>query len=340
MVHKNNMCVIYDSDIKYAVKLMNVINNDKEVPFGAQVFTEAEQLESYLKTNEPKILMVSEDKCDYKLIDNKSSRLIVLCDEEQQVKQAAEKFGKDAAGVYKYQSSAKILQSIIRQNQNAVGGVDNDTKLIGVIGADVCSRNILAITIAYILNEKKPVLYINLDEFSGLEHIFPAEEDNNLSDTFYIYKQSGYSYSDEIGKTISHCEHMDYIAPVHCADDISYMESHKIVQLLQDMGKKQGYSYVVIDVSGGVRSSWNILSECAYVYTPQAGDEWIMRKHRSMERYFMETGMEYLLDKTVKVPVKIEHSMLKGDFWSQVSLSCSTQSIREMIVSQISGDAC
>ena len=75
-MHKNNMCVIYDTDTKYAMKLMNVINSDQQIPFGAQVFTEQEQLNSYLQDYEPRILMVSEDVCRYHVTDHQKAQLV------------------------------------------------------------------------------------------------------------------------------------------------------------------------------------------------------------------------------------------------------------------------
>lgn len=38
---KNNICVIYDSDENYAKRLMSIINDDNEIPYNAQVFTNA-----------------------------------------------------------------------------------------------------------------------------------------------------------------------------------------------------------------------------------------------------------------------------------------------------------
>lgn len=37
---RNSICVIYDSDENYAKRLMSVINDDNDIPYNAQVFTQ------------------------------------------------------------------------------------------------------------------------------------------------------------------------------------------------------------------------------------------------------------------------------------------------------------
>lgn len=331
-MHKNNMCVIYDSDTKYAMKLMSVINSDKQIPFGAQVFTEQDQLQSYLKDYEPKILMVSEDIETYKLKEDLETKLVVLCDEEERVEQAVHQYGEQAIGVYKYQPSNRILQQIIHQGLDGGRPLESmKTKVIGVAGADVCSRNLLSITLSYLMGEKESVLYVNLDEFSGLEHILPDAQNVNLSDAFYIYKQNGYRYCDEIRKTIYHTERIDYIAPVQCAEDISYMEPTAVVQFIMGIGEELGYSMVIVDISSGVRASWHILEKCELIYVPKPGNDLLQRKQKAMERYFLETGMEYVVDKMIQIPVQCREELMHEGFWKEIEYSQNTRNIKELL---------
>lgn len=330
-MHKNNVCVIYDTDTKYAMKLMNVINSDKQMPFKAQIFTEKEQLTDYLDSYEPKVLMISEDVCDYDITKKHDSRLVVLCNEENQVDRTEEQFGEQAVGVYKYQSSKRILQKVIIQGQGDYKEVERKTRLTGIIGADVCCRNLLGIIMSYLLREKESILYVNLDEFSGLEHIFPDSQNANLSDAFYLYRQNGNHYCDEIRRTINHSEYFDYIAPVQCADDISYMNSVSVVQFLEEVGQELGYSRVIIDISCGVRESWHILEGCESVYTPESEHDWFRRKQNAMEQYFLQSGMGYLVDKMVKIPVRDVTELMTDDFWKQLAFSYTVQNIKKVL---------
>lgn len=319
-MHKNNMCVIYDTDTKYAMKLMNVINSDQQIPFGAQVFTEQEQLNSYLQDYEPRILMVSEDVCRYHVTDHQKAQLVVLCDDESQVMETQKQYGEQAIGVYKYQSSSRILKKIIQQGREGIPE-DIDTQLVGIIGADVYARNILSITTAYLLGRKEPVLYVNLDEFPGLEQIFPAQNNLNLSDAFYWFKQKGYRYCDEIRRTICHMEQLDYIAPVQCAEDISYMDAQRVVQFMLTVGQELGYGKIVLDISNGVRTSWHILESCKSIYVPDSDNEFLKRKQKAMECYFLESGMGYMVDKMIHISMENQGIQLDEQFWKQMEYS-------------------
>ena len=41
---KGNVCVIYDPDERYAKRLMGIINDDKDSPYKARMFTRKEEL--------------------------------------------------------------------------------------------------------------------------------------------------------------------------------------------------------------------------------------------------------------------------------------------------------
>ena len=43
---RNSICVIYDSDENYAKRLMSVINDDNDIPYNAQVFTQEQDRKS------------------------------------------------------------------------------------------------------------------------------------------------------------------------------------------------------------------------------------------------------------------------------------------------------
>lgn len=57
---RNSICVIYDSDENYAKRLMSVINDDNDIPYNAQVFTQEQELDKYLQEKKADMLMICE----------------------------------------------------------------------------------------------------------------------------------------------------------------------------------------------------------------------------------------------------------------------------------------
>ena len=59
---RNSICVIYDSDENYAKRLMSVINDDNDIPYNAQVFTQEQELDKYLQEKSEYFQKVAEIK--------------------------------------------------------------------------------------------------------------------------------------------------------------------------------------------------------------------------------------------------------------------------------------
>ena len=61
-VGKGNVCVIYDSDERYAKRLMGIINDSKDIPYKARIFTRKEEFNKYIVDNDTDVLMVNESR--------------------------------------------------------------------------------------------------------------------------------------------------------------------------------------------------------------------------------------------------------------------------------------
>lgn len=64
---KGNVCVIYDPDERYAKRLMGIINDDKDIPYKARMFTRKEEFNKYIAGNDTDVLMVNEECYTYEI---------------------------------------------------------------------------------------------------------------------------------------------------------------------------------------------------------------------------------------------------------------------------------
>ena len=62
--------------------------------------------------------------------------------------------------------------------------------------------------IAAAYSKKGRTLFINLDEFSGIEHIMMSDGCSNLSDVFYMFKQAGEHFTQQIRECIKANEYL------------------------------------------------------------------------------------------------------------------------------------
>lgn len=304
----NNICVIYDEDITYAKKLMNIFSHNKNVPFSIQMFTEISELIQYLLQNESVLLIVSERSVQIDVIKNHSGPIMVLVEEESDIKLKFKNEGmNNAIGIYKYQSGENILNEVIRESGCDFCKRTKDVKVIGIFTpAIVNARTKFSLDFLRCINEQKKTLYINLEEFAGLTKILPSYNHMNLSDALYFYRQNGEVVNEKICEAICEVNKVAYIPPIQCAKDIEMLTSNQILKFAGDIAKFSGYECVVLDIAYAVKQQSVIISGCDVVYMPVAGDYLSLKKIEDFETYFLSLGYESILNKIIKVNIPLD----------------------------------
>lgn len=313
---KDNICVIYDDDESYAKRLMGIINDSKDIPYRAKVFTKEEEFNRYILANKTDVLMVNEEQYTYGInhedIKTDDNSVIVLCEDEKEAEIINDKKEKGLIGVCKYQPACQLLGSITRQRSDRTQRVEDITRYIGVYGFNSTLRVTLAMVIAAAYSKKGRTLFINLDEFSGIEHIMMSDGCSNLSDVFYMFKQAGEHFTQQIRECIKANELFDYIPAVVCADDISYVNDRLISGLLDELAHNLKYDYIVVNISEGINKPWSIMGRCSNVYISDSGDYIENCRFNNLKRYFIESGKEAIVDRMMRINLKMKDTMDEG----------------------------
>lgn len=302
---KGNVCVIYDSDERYAKRLMGIINDDKDIPYKARIFTRKEEFNKYIVDNDTDVLMVNEECYTYELEKKKDNKVIVLCEEENAAKRINDRKREGHTGVCKYQPAYRLLGTMSRQAaSNQIDTMNEGFKCIGTYGFNSSLRVMLGLVLAAAFSKKGKTLFVNLDEFSGIEHIMGCDGLRNLSDALYMYKQSGLQYSDNLRQCICHTDKFDYIPAVACADDISYTGDELLIKFIKAVAYKEEYEYVVINISEGIRRPWRIMEKCSVTYVSDSGEYIEGCRFNSLKRYLIENDMEETAGNIIRVNLK------------------------------------
>ena len=85
-VGKGNVCVIYDSDERYAKRLMGIINDSKDIPYKARIFTRKEEFNKYIVDNDTDVLMVNEECYTYEVQKKATVMLLSYVKKSQKLK--------------------------------------------------------------------------------------------------------------------------------------------------------------------------------------------------------------------------------------------------------------
>ena len=284
---KDNICVIYDDDESYAKRLMGIINDSKDIPYRAKVFTKEEEFNRYILANKTDVLMVNEEQYTYGInhedIKTDDNSVIVLCEDEKEAGIINDKKEKGLIGVCKYQPAYQLLGSITRQRPDRTQRVEDITRYIGVYGFNSTLRVTLAMVIAAAYSKKGRTLFINLDEFSGIEHIMMSDGCSNLSDVFYMFKQAGEHFTQQIRECIK--------------GSVAFVPS--VVGL-------------IIAISEGINKPWSIMGRCSNVYISDSGDYIENCRFNNLKRYFIESGKEAIVDRMMRINLKMKDTMDEG----------------------------
>ena len=297
----NRTCAIYDNNENYARRLMHAMSMKANQQFNIELFTQKDAFEKYLRDGSPTVAMVSESGFYDGISDLYDGSLVVLT-EEPENETDAKRFGSNATAVYRYQPMDRIYRELMEHSDLQPKKRLDTFDVIGIYSpVNVMPKTEFALNIAKVLSEKYKVLYINFEEFSGLDEILVSTDDITLSDALYYYRQQRDNAAEKIMGTIRSVDGIDYIAPVMCAEDISYVESEQLVSFVECVGKNKGYEVIILDLSSAVKQPWRLMECCSTIYMPVRNDYLSERKILEFETYFYGIGMSKMLDRIEKV---------------------------------------
>ena len=163
---------IADSQEAYARAFMEYANLKENHLFQVRMCTREEQLIRALAEEEIEILLITAEW--YPLCKERITRECVIFLSEGSLPSELRIY----PAVYKYQSAENILREILYYYSEQCGedfcltGTRRDNKVIGVyspVGGS--GKTVFALTLGQVLAESKNVLYLNLEECSGLAEL-------------------------------------------------------------------------------------------------------------------------------------------------------------------------
>lgn len=265
---KKENLVIYDEDEEYISAFSEYINQLSEAAFSVAAFTKLEDMLKYVNTSHASAILLPE-----KLL---CAEIIAL---NIEIYLLSENIGMDNMyefyAIEKYQSGDGILREVStyyaekRTVSNLSGICNKEMQIYGVYSPiHRCGTTTFAITLAQQLGKTKKVLYINLEEFSGLKDVFLGEYISDLSDLMYFYLQNSDNMEFKFKASIYSYYNMDYIPPMSYSLDIRNIDIDVWCEFIKDIAKWSNYDAVIIDIGNVVSNIVKIFSICKKVFIP------------------------------------------------------------------------
>ena len=332
----NRTCAIYDSNENYARRLMHAMSLKANQQFNIELFTQRESFERYLSENEPTVAMVSEEGYFDELRDAYSGNLVVLTEEQEQ---SSGRFGENAVEVYRYQPMDVIYREVLDHSELRPRGKLDIVDIIGVYSpVNAVPKTSFSLNMAKVLSERYKALYINFEEFSGLDEILRAVNDVTLSDALYYFRQGRQSAQEKILEIVQTVDGIDYFPPVMCAEDISYVEPEQMAEFVECVGKGGHYETVVLDLSSALKQPWRLMECCSTIYMPVKNDYLSERKIFEFETYFCSVGLAKTLGLIEKVRLPEGESGIDADFWKKIKTGGMYRFVKKLLEKKAEAD--
>ena len=213
-----HILAVYDVDPVYAARFAEVVNQKEKIPFEVVAFSSIERLRAFAAEHPVKLLLLGEHVPAEEKESIRAEKVILLSDN------GGKPVSPSVPCVYKYQSSDAIVREVMTWYGESPGELPEVSgrglaKVLGVYSpVGRCLKTSFALTMGKLLAQEERVLYLNLEEFSGLSVLMKEEYKSDLSDLLYFYNGGSYN-SLRLSSVVHTMGELDYIPPVTYAED-------------------------------------------------------------------------------------------------------------------------
>ena len=145
-------------------------------------------------------------------------------------------------------------------------------------------KTVFALTLGQVLAESKNVLYLNLEECSGLAEL-SGNSNWNLSDLIYFFRQKNSSFLYRLNSMVRKWDRLDYIPPCDSYMDFRQVAVDEWQKLLYWIRTRSDYDVVVLDLGNMAGHEPEILRQCDGIYVPAGQDLFSQAKLAQWQRY-------------------------------------------------------
>ena len=330
---------VYDPCPDYVERFISYINRKKNRNYEAEGFTDLSILMARLQDNKIKAVLLSLDeiKSNERIRvqevlgrNNNRNDLVILFLGEQPA--AGRETEETDRYIDRYQPMEQILSDIDSRLhlQEAFLAKKHFTSRFSVSGiyspADKCSHPEVAAALAAKqckADSGKPVkmLYINLEQFSGMKTLLDYEKETSISDVIYYYRTNPGKLAEGLVKVKGSYKGMDVLTAPADLRDLEEIGKKGWPDFLNALSLAGDYPYILIDMSVCEMDILEVVLEYGNLYIPalpysrlnqrerleslQIPEERMQLRDRDkiqeFRKYLMDAGMDSRLQKIMEV---------------------------------------
>lgn len=296
---KRRQIAVCDGDLEYTIRFAEYANQQKNSLFLVHGFGSCETLLDYVKEHPVDILLLGAELAEEVLKKEQFAQVFLLVEEEYQREKPA------CPVILKYQSCRRILNRVLdTYADGSPGGFGTfwqaeKTKRIGIYSpVGRLGKTSFALAFGQALAKQKKTLYLNLEEYSGFETLYPYGDGWTLSELMYFLKQGKNAFTCKLQGMIQQIGGLDYIPPLKSPVELRHIGLEDWELLFGMLEKESPYEIILLDLSGAVHGLYEILERCDGIYTPISREDTAQAKLNQYEQMLKLLELEGILEKT------------------------------------------
>ena len=283
--------VICDDEIRYATRLGENISERENWEMKVYVCS---SLEHALQISESiciDLFLVSEQYSYEERSQIEAGNVFVLV-------KGIEWNGSDSeTPIFKYQSTGEIMQQVFDVYVQNVGVSDvrqirkGTVKMIAVYSPiHRVGKTTFAMALGRELAETKKTLYLNFEEYAGME----SHSGINMGDLLYYMKQGDRSFKLRLETAVQEKNGLSYLTPIAMAEDLKEITAEEWMGFLDEIVKTTIYERIILDLGESLHGLFQILERCDRVYLPILKDSVSEQKLRQFDRNVQKLQLKKL----------------------------------------------
>ena len=219
--------------------------------------------------------------------------------------------GEEECPIWKYQCADEIIREIFevyvdRTKENVMRSMRKERARLVAVYSPIhrIGKTTFAIALGMECAKKKRVLYLNLEEFAGME----GETGLNLGDILYYMKQGNGNVGIRLQAAVQKKDDLDYLAPIPILQDMKDVTEKEWEMLMKELVGNSAYELIILDMGESVQGIYRILEKCDRIYMPVSEDEVSLGKLKQYDENIKQLKLDKIERTTCRfvMPEQVE----------------------------------
>lgn len=312
---RKEIFAVCDPELFYIQKLTEFIYEKYGSVFEVQAFTGVRSLCDFAVKNQVSLLLIAAHVVTKEVQELPIEKIIVLSEGD-----IIERL-TDYPAVYKYQASANMVAEVMEHytvEKKPRQLLKPKMRLIGVYSpVSRVLKTSFALGLGQILARDKAVLYLNLESYSGFEHLLKRDFTSDFSDLMFLYRSRRENLVYKIQGMVQNLDNLDYLPPFFYNEDLKSIDYEEWAGFLELLEQYSIYETVILDIGEGVSGIFQLLQHCDRIFMPVREDSLSCAKLFHYEKILAEKGYQDIPDKTRKLKLPFHNSFGKSEYYTE-----------------------